>query len=40
MSKQELAEKVVSRMLAEDLFSRWLGIEVLEAAPGRFESDS
>jgi acyl-CoA thioesterase len=35
MSKQELAENVVSKMLADDPFSRWLGIEMLGAAPGR-----
>lgn len=35
MNKQELAKKVVEKMLANDPFSRWLGIEVLEAAPGR-----
>jgi len=31
----KLAKKVVSKMLELDLFSRWLGIELLEAAPGR-----
>jgi acyl-CoA thioesterase len=30
---QALAERVVAGMLAEDAFSRWLGIEVLEIAP-------
>jgi acyl-CoA thioesterase len=33
--QQELAERVVTGMLARDLFSRWLGIEVLETAPAR-----
>jgi acyl-CoA thioesterase len=32
---QRLAERVVAGMLAEDAFSRWLGLEVLETAPGR-----
>jgi acyl-CoA thioesterase len=30
-----LAERVVAGMLAEDAFSRWLGLEVLETAPRR-----
>ncbi|NGP75830.1 hydroxyphenylacetyl-CoA thioesterase PaaI [Balneolaceae bacterium YR4-1] len=34
MDKQELAKKVVQKMLEEDAFSRWLGIEVLEVKPG------
>jgi acyl-CoA thioesterase len=34
MTKEELAEKVVSKMMADDAFSRWLGIEVLEVKPG------
>ncbi len=34
MNEQTLAEEVVRRMLAEDAFSAWLGIELLEIAPG------
>lgn len=34
MDKQELAEKVVAKMMKEDAFSQWLGIEILEVAPG------
>ncbi len=34
MDKQELAEKVVSKMMEEDAFSQWLGIEILEVRPG------
>ncbi len=33
--EQELAEKVVNHMMAHDRFSQWLGIDVLETAPGR-----
>ncbi|MFI5310247.1 MAG: hydroxyphenylacetyl-CoA thioesterase PaaI [Gemmatimonadales bacterium] len=33
--EQALAEAVVRKMLADDAFSRWLGIEVLEVAPGQ-----
>ena len=32
---QRLAERVVHAMLERDAFSEWLGIEVLEIAPGR-----
>jgi acyl-CoA thioesterase len=32
---QRLAERVVEGMLAADAFSRWLGLEVVELAPGR-----
>ncbi len=32
---QRLAERVVQGMVREDAFSRWLGIEVVEVAPGR-----
>jgi acyl-CoA thioesterase len=32
---QKLAERVVHGMVARDLFSKWLGIEVLEIAPCR-----
>ena len=34
MNKQEVAEKVVSKMIEHDEFSRWLGISVLEIKPG------
>jgi acyl-CoA thioesterase len=34
MEPHELAKRVVDRMMEEDAFSRWLGIEVLETAPG------
>lgn len=34
MNKKELAEKVVARMMDDDAFSRWLGIEVKEIGPG------
>lgn len=34
MNKQELAEKVVAKMMKDDAFSRWLGIEILETGPG------
>ena len=33
--EQALARAVVDKMLRDDDFSRWLGIEVLEIAPGR-----
>jgi acyl-CoA thioesterase len=32
---QRLAERVVHGMMEKDAFSRWLGIEVTEIAPGR-----
>ncbi|MDZ7771493.1 MAG: hydroxyphenylacetyl-CoA thioesterase PaaI [Balneolaceae bacterium] len=35
MDPQELAEKVVRKMMDDDAFSRWLEIEVAEIAPGR-----
>jgi len=35
MTPQELAERVVEKMLENDAFSRWLGVEVLEVKPGR-----
>lgn len=35
MDPQKLAEKVVRKMMDDDAFSRWLGIEVVEIAPGR-----
>lgn len=34
MSKKELAQKVVQEMMAEDAFSQWMGIKVLEVKPG------
>lgn len=34
MNEQEIAEKVVSKMMERDEFSRWLGISVLEIKPG------
>lgn len=34
MNKQQLAENVIEKMLADDAFSRWLGIEVDEIKPG------
>lgn len=35
LERQRLAERVVQGMLAKDAFSRWLGVEPLEIAPGR-----
>lgn len=34
MEPAELARGVVARMMQEDAFSQWLGIEVLQAEPG------
>jgi acyl-CoA thioesterase len=34
MNNQKLAEKVVDKMMADDAFSRWLGIKVLDIEPG------
>ena len=34
MDPQELARRVVARMMEEDTFSQWLGIEVLSVSPG------
>lgn len=34
MSDQDLAERVVARMIDHDPFSRWLGIERVHVAPG------
>jgi len=34
MDKQELATKVIEKMLADDAFSQWLGIEVENIEPG------
>ncbi len=35
MTEQERAESVVAGMLEKDEFTRWLGAEVLDVAPGR-----
>lgn len=35
ITAQALAERVMARMLAGDALSAWLGLEVLEIAPGR-----
>ena len=32
---QQLAERVVGKLMAADLYSQWLGVEVLETAPRR-----
>jgi len=34
MDKQKIAVKVVEKMMAEDAFSQWLGIEVADIKPG------
>jgi len=34
MNKQALAEKVVEKMMGDDAFSRWMGIDVEEIRPG------
>lgn len=34
MDKNTLAKKVVQKMMADDAFSQWLGIEILEIKPG------
>ncbi|TYP94726.1 acyl-CoA thioesterase [Fodinibius salinus] len=34
MDKQKLAENVVEKMMADDAFSQWLGIEVIDITPG------
>lgn len=34
MNKQELAERVVEKMMADDAFSRWMGITVTDIRPG------
>lgn len=34
MEADELARRVVARMMEEDAFSQWLGIQVLEVLPG------
>jgi len=35
MSAQELAERIVKKMLDRDAFSRWLGVELVEITPQR-----
>lgn len=35
MRQQELAERIVAAMLERDALSRWLGLDVVEIAPGR-----
>jgi acyl-CoA thioesterase len=37
MDKQDLAIKVVEKMMADDAFSQWLGIEVVDIKPGYAE---
>lgn len=34
MDPQELARRVVARMMEEDAFSRWLGIGIISISPG------
>lgn len=34
MGTEKIAVKVISRMMEKDLFSKWLGIELLEAGEG------
>ena len=34
MNKQKLAIKVVDKMMANDAFSQWLGIEIIDIKPG------
>ncbi len=34
MNNQQLAKKVVDKMMADDAFSQWLGIEVVDISPG------
>ncbi|MFZ1457958.1 MAG: hotdog fold thioesterase, partial [Saprospiraceae bacterium] len=36
MSEQEMADKIVRRqMLANDTFSQWMGLEIIELIPGK-----
>jgi acyl-CoA thioesterase len=37
MNNQKLAKKVVQKMMADDAFSQWLGIEVVDIKPGYAE---
>jgi len=34
MDKQTLAEKIVKKMMADDAFSQWLDIEIMDIKPG------
>ncbi len=34
MNDSTLAQKVIQKMMAQDAFSQWLGIEVIDTAPG------
>ena len=34
MNRQKLAEQVVKKMMTEDAFSRWLGIDIIQIKPG------
>jgi len=34
MDKQTLAKEVVKKMMADDAFSQWLGIDILDVKPG------
>lgn len=34
MGPKELAKRIVARMMEQDAFSQWLGIEVVEVLPG------
>lgn len=34
MDKQSLADRVVDKMMADDAFSQWLDIDILEVKPG------
>lgn len=35
MNTEKLAEDIVMRMMRDDAFSKWLGMEIVEIAPGR-----
>jgi acyl-CoA thioesterase len=39
MQKEELAQKVVDKMMADDAFSQWLGIEIVDIRPGYAKLD-
>lgn len=34
MDKNKLAQKVIDKMMADDAFSQWLGIEIINVKPG------
>ena len=34
MDKQTLAEKVIAKMIADDVFSQWLDVEIMDLKPG------